>query len=529
MTIDSLSTYESLSTIPYHGDQQPIHQQHSTSKGFGCHDSLEVRTPETAPSYWQRIRTSTPKVLGAGAKILVGTLIVSGGLYTLSLGALRLSSTLLSLSMKQTGRIANSLRQSSHLFAAASLWTQKIGKGLFLTVTVPPYMICYQFPKWFFTVQLPLALNTLMRWLKVFNDIVVKIARNIGVKLAKVVDVLAQAVERCAALLKKVIKPILDVAKIAWNLIVKGWLFLGRVTVNVVRKIADGILWISHKVAPIARFCMRGVRAVGRKVYAVFNWVNRRILKPVISIINRGIYRSFVWFKRILHPVFRLISVNAQRLSAMISKTVITLWNFVGQCAHSVGRKISFAAKWSLHLIQRTANTLMAWIAPPFRFLGNQLQKTWNSIAYVASRLSRLIAGGWRLTTNTFHTITAAATKGFRWIGSKVRPIVNAVWSTISRVAQWVTPKITTAARSVGRIISKTVNLLAEGAFRVKNAISFGSGQLRKALRRATRYVSFYAHAASNTLMRILKNWQKQIVSATEEFWKFCRRLLPVK
>ncbi|NGX32852.1 MAG: hypothetical protein K1060chlam4_00905, partial [Candidatus Anoxychlamydiales bacterium] len=191
-------------------------------------------------------------------KIAAVILATSAILHLLSIGMIQ-ASTLLSSKLT-----TYPLSKLSSFLMQAGLKTQKLAEVLFLSVSVPTYMIFYKFPKYLIQ-KIPALIKTLNTYISKFIDFAMKhVIKPLIEQFTKVIDFLKPHI---ISLINKIYKVIDFIGeKIIKPLQTWIWKVISKVTSTIYNKVIhplfeltkNSLIWIDNNIIkPFARWSYR--------------------------------------------------------------------------------------------------------------------------------------------------------------------------------------------------------------------------------------------------------------------------------
>lgn len=433
--LDSLSTYRP--NVPIHTDSYTptIPVMH---KGYSSEDTLEsmaITTP-TAKTLDDR---RPPSVLLRTAQVLGFGLSVAASSFTVGHILSAAGGKLATVAVQEGALLTRALVAFSQMLIAGGGFLIYMGRGIFLSITVPFYMIFYRLPKWLFTEKLPILVNAI-------SKIVTPIVKSIATRVEQVARIVYSGLEITARfVMKVVVNPIKDqmirFAQWASPYIAAAYNAVAKVVTYVGTKIVHGAQWVGQTIIqPIfngivtaaqvtGRVMMQGIRAVGRFLEPATTLV-WNVAKTVGSVISKGAARAAQVVQKAAIYVSEKV-VNAVVWVAQTTKAVFTS-NPVKAVAHAImtgakalGSAISKGAVWTYRLIE-----------PVILFMTKVVTTVGRALYNGGAKLANMVYAAAKWMGQSATTTAKGIAAGAMWVGSQIAALAKQATGLVRNAAE---------------------------------------------------------------------------------------------
>ncbi|NGX44584.1 MAG: hypothetical protein K1060chlam3_00754 [Candidatus Anoxychlamydiales bacterium] len=340
-------------------------------------------------------------------KIAAIILATSAVLHILSIGMIQ-ASTLLS-----TKSTTYPLSKLSSFLMHGGLKIQKLAEVLFLSVSVPTYMIFYKIPKHLIQ-KIPALIRTLNTYILKFIDFSMKhVIKPLIKQLTKVIDFLKLHV---MSLIKKIFKVINFIGeKIIKPILTWTWKIISKVASTIYNKVIyplldltrNAFVWIGNNIIkPFARWSYRVISTALSNLYD-------KVIYPLLELTRN----TFVWIgKNIIEPsarwIFKTVSTT---LSNLYNKVIYPLLKLTKDCFVWLGNNIiKPLAKWSFKITSKACSSIYRNLIHPVA------HKCFLVLNYIAQKTAKFTTFLYKKTIEPLATITIKA------IGKIIEKIVEA-------------------------------------------------------------------------------------------------------
>ena len=352
-------------------------------------------------------------------KIAAVILATSAILHLLSIGMIQ-ASTLLSSKLT-----TYPLSKLSSFLMQAGLKTQKLAEVLFLSVSVPTYMIFYKFPKYLIQ-KIPALIKTLNTYISKFIDFAMKhVIKPLIEQFTKVIDFLKPHI---ISLINKIYKVIDFIGeKIIKPLQTWIWKVISKVTSTIYNKVIhplfeltkNSLIWIDNNIIkPFARWSYRVISTALSNLY-------NKVIYPLLKLTKD----SFIWIgKNIVEPFakwsFKIVS-NA--LSSIYRKVICPPLKLTKDCFVWIGSSIiKPLAKWSFKITSKACSSIYRNLIHPVA------HKCFLVLNYIAQKTAKFSTFLYNKTIEPLVTFT---------IGT-IQKIIKKIAEATSRIISIATMKI---------------------------------------------------------------------------------------
>ncbi|MBI5346330.1 MAG: hypothetical protein HZB76_04235 [Chlamydiae bacterium] len=230
------------------------------------------------------------------------------------------------------------------------VWLQKIGRWLFLTISVPTYGICYELPKYFLK-KVHLILENLSRLL---NKIIIKM---INFTYNFIADTLIPLITKIANLVFKIIDPCIKFIASCLNLLKKSLDQIAKVAVHALKRIYDIVF------LPLAKWSFK---AISYSLQTLYDKIIVPIVKRCFSLFKIA-QRAFQYiYNHVIIKITDALSFALRKLGQKIQLLV----NITMKAFHFLKNKLILPClRWTYKVITTTGNAIFNNIIQPIFLL----------------------------------------------------------------------------------------------------------------------------------------------------------------
>jgi len=131
----------------------------ANSIGYSSQDSLVSIGPKRAKQ-----KQTEVKLAEKFALFLAASLVLSGVLFGMGHLLHSVARRVAVVAAERSGVVMKLLEMLSFLLKRSGEVGESAGRTLFLSLLVPPYILCYQLPKWLLFNRLPAVIRVISRW-----------------------------------------------------------------------------------------------------------------------------------------------------------------------------------------------------------------------------------------------------------------------------------------------------------------------------------------------------------------------------
>ncbi|NGX34039.1 MAG: hypothetical protein K1060chlam1_00386 [Candidatus Anoxychlamydiales bacterium] len=292
-------------------------------------------------------------------------------------------SHLISMTMIQTSNLLSNkastspLSKLSNFLMQGGLKIQKLAETLFLSVSVPTYMIFYKAPKYLLS-KIPALIKTINRYISKFIDLSMKYVINPLInQITKFINFLKpyiiSFINKIAKIInfieEKIIKPLVNWI---WKVISKAFSSLYNKVIDPLLKLTkEGIIWISRNIAkPFARWSYRVLSTALSNLY-------NKVIYPLLKLTKQ----SYQWVTtKIIFPLLKWGWKITSKASSIIYRNVI--YPIASKCFLAIKSIAQKTAEISTILYKKT-------IGPLVDLTILAIQKTTQKIIETTNRIIR--------------------------------------------------------------------------------------------------------------------------------------------
>lgn len=435
MNLDSLSSYllrEPLQIPPTRIEENPIKESSIKTPLSPVHDSLEslsqshrktvIHNEPISPSLLQKtIKIIEATLVSAAASFIIGHLF-----NTFSVG-------IATIGTRHPGITAKLLSGLSFLLARTGFCLIKTGRTLFLIITVPPYLILYELPKWLLADQLPRLIKFVGLWTTTLHQLFVRLAHLMAHRIADACGKIGEAWKACGKIITKVLMPIKSLFTYGLNKASALLRIIGRIS-------AKATQWLNLQ---LLRLGQQILAAMDIAIKLTSKAVD--MLAPFIETVVNGLQKG-------VDKVTALLQVLSKTLAPIISslwlgleaicKTVVQISHQVIQTFNEALRLIAYHASLLIHEVGIGLYKMSRIIKHSIQGLAKRLIKPIYSIALHSIQAIVKPLG------HFFLQIVTQIGVGITWIGkrvgksswkllSKLKPIWSLSYKALSKAAFW--------------------------------------------------------------------------------------------
>lgn len=494
MTLDTVSSYrpaygsaDTLATADQNarsGSKAQAHATHDTLTS--AHDATYRPIHKPQPLELDGLQSSWGHIW-KGTKIISISLGGAAIAYTIGAFISGLGGAVAGVAGSyQAGLLGRLLSASSAIFSAGGSLVIRTGKAIYLAVTVPFYMVCYQYPKWLLFDRLPLMLPPLKAALVSLGAVTLRIARNIGSTLGSAAEMTYRVVGRLLAPVKELVVRVGSVfgAQVA---LAASWVARQAVAVTQVlgsgiggigrwmgahgmrggQAIAEGILWTGRKIGAAAQAAINAVRWVASQ--------GANGGKAVADVAVDGLRRGWAQMVR-----------SAVAIASTIASGARWTWTQGINGAHAAMTRAVAAVRWGVtHSAELGRNIIAAAKAAA--------RVTWT----YSSNAGRIV--GERLISVVRWTSAHGANIA-KAIAAQVTKVAQIAWTATTTVARWTGAKVAAVAVKVGAAMKVVGTYVAFTARVVGSVFAHGAKYIGNQISTVGKLVYTSAHKVATVV-----------------------------
>jgi hypothetical protein len=351
---------------------------------------------------------------------------------------------------------------------------QVAGRVIFLTVTVPPYLIFYQFPRWIITEQLPLLAKITAQYIEKMGEILFRLAQAIGENAFAAARLLQRLALQGFMKLQQLFQPVMNAVRMIWQEALR----LSSVLATQLQKVAavvqqglyrtiDLLYSLATEALRFCRFSLQWTATAARWMLQQLEPVGRALINAAHWAVDLAVSTVQTTF-RLLQPIGRAVVEAATWVSSEVTRAVGILgnaiqeaWQFTARAATAAGQLIVNVATAITQIMQSVANTMVAWITPGLQFVAQRFKMMGLTVVRVAQQVVAIASQIARFTGAAASTVASAITSSVQWIYRTFAPPVITVGRIIGQVAVSLAQHITATANWVYKCIAPTVYTVA--------------------------------------------------------------------